>query len=367
MVEFEGTLELDETIESGQLIFDRIYTDILSINTKPLLPNSLPFDKWDYVMVFVAAAIGGAADIVLGKPGGFKEPKSFFGMGKDWMKENNMLKNPIDYQDLKSFGGDHRLYSYGHDLFRVFEAVRQIMVGEYKGISSGFTGEVTKIFSDYNNIDPTKAVAILFVHLFKDFFTSRFLPLPGVTYLANLNGNKMPEFIEELHLDHDFNLRVLTGQILSVTAIEVILRVYLKFKYFRTKEASELIDDKKAKMLLCSHSIAMLFNIGKVVVTKNPFMLNIPQLMKIIQYLYKLLKAENDRYKLRLQNKEMEIIMVGEQSVASKLLITYYSEIIDYYSLAIQNNEDIMERNEDIIGNAKYIESQFNDIIRRLN
>lgn len=367
MMKIDAMLEVDESVESGQLVFDRIYRDILSIDTKPLLPNSLPFDKWDYIMVFVASVIGGTADIVLGKPGGFKEPKSFFGMGKDWMKENNLKNNPIDFVQLNTYKGDHRLYSYGHDLFRIFEAVREIMHGEYKGISVGFTGEVTKIFSEYNNIDPTKAVAILFVHLFKDFFTSRSLPLPGVTYLANLNGNKMPEFIEELHLDHDFNLRVLTGQILSVTAIEIILRVYLKFKYFRSKEAPELIDEKKAKMLLCSHSIAMLFNIGKVVVTENPFMLNIPQLMKIIQYLYKLLKAENDRYKIRLQNKEIELKVLEGQAVTSNLLLINYMEIIDHFSLAIQNNEDIIGRNEDIIDNEKYITSQFGDIIRKLN
>ena len=64
---------------------------------------------------------------------------------------------------------------------------------------------------------------------------------------------------------------------------------------------------------------------------------------------------------------EIEIKIGGEHSVASNLLLVNYSEIIDYYSLAIQNNEDIMERNEDIIGNARYIGSQFDDIIRRLN
>jgi hypothetical protein len=241
------------------------------------------------------------------------------------------------------------------------------MFGNYKGISSGFAGEVTKIFSDYQNIDATKALSILFVHLFKDFFTKRSLPLPGVTYLANLNGDKMPEFIEELHLDHDFNLRVLTGQVLSVLAVEVILRVYLKFKYFRSKEAPELIDEKKAKMLLCSHSIAMLFNIGKVVVTQNPFMLNIPQLIKIIQYLYKLLKAENEKYKIRLQNKEIELKITGVQSIAFSSLLHNYSEVINYYNTIIQNNEYIIEQNDGIIGNAKLSDSQFNDILRRLN
>jgi hypothetical protein len=48
-------------------------------------------------------------------------------------------------------------------------------------------------------------------------------------------------------------------------------------------------------MLLLSHSTALLFNAGKVIVTKNPYLLNYPQIIAFTKYLFKLIILENNR------------------------------------------------------------------------
>lgn len=366
---FEVLLIVDDKISEAEFI-QLVMRDIEYIDTRPLFKESIPFDRWDWIVIGITSTIAGLADIMLGKPSGFKEPNinnnSFGGLGKK-LKEFELTNNPIDYQDLKSFGGDHRLFSYGHDLLRFFEGVRQTTAGEYAGISSGISGEVIKEFANYSPLSFEKAIIINIIHLMKDFCTARSLPIPGMTILANLNNDKMPEFAEKMYIDGGFNLRTVSGQILSVTIIELVIRVYLYIKHFNKDYKKELKDEKLNKMLITSHCIAMLFNLGKVAVTKNPLMLNVPQLMMIVKYSLKIYKKLFEHYRIRIDNKGKELEeMIGYADV-STYLVYQFDDIYDDYNKIIKQYKSIEEGNNKILDNSKDELEQFKNIKKLLN
>lgn len=344
-------------------IADASFFDDISFNH--LNDHTLPLDKWDWIMMVLSGSVGALCDLVIGHPKGMEEPKitnsSFGGLGEQ-LKQYDLKNNPIDYQEPGAFGGDHRLYSYGHDLFRFFEGVRQTMFGEYAGVSSVGWGELVKEFPEYEQLDFGTAVIVNLLHLFKDFCTVRSLPLPGMTVLANLNGDQMPAFAEKLYIDHGFNLRIVTGQALSVAAIEIMLRVYLFLRYFNADAPKEAIRSKRSKMLLFTHSFAMLFNLGKVAVTKNPFMLNVPQLLMIAKYCFQIARDSMDLRKQLISSKqfsftgqERDMLALYDNATTMNDIHSAYEESIQDYadirndqSIIILHNDKIAERIDDV-------------------
>lgn len=359
--DLNSLIVVDEKVDDA-VLFDNLVQYLNSIDTGTLIKDSIPLDKWDWIIVAVSGILGGLADLVIGNPKGFDEPKikndSMFGLGEK-IKAYDMKNNPIDFQDLKSFGGDHRLYSYGHDLTRFFEDVRQIMVGQYKGIYSGGSGgEIVKDFAGYTQIPFEKAIIIILLHLIKDFCTAKSLPIPGMTYLAKLNNNKMPEFAQKLYCDHGFNLRVLSGQVLSVAINEIIIRVYFGIRYHNETVDKDLLDEKRNKMLLMGHSISMIFNIGKVIVTKNPFMLNIPQLLMILRYILKLLNKQYQDYLKRKKNFKEGIELTGNYLIVQAQLINNLNSIIQTYEEVIQTNETMIQEYKQLIASSEQLQEE---------
>lgn len=336
----------------------------------------LPLDKWDFIFMAVAGTLGALADLVLGRAEGFPEPKikndSIWGLGKH-LKEYDIKKNPIDFQEPGAFGGDHRLYSYGHDLLRFFNGVRQTMTGEYVGISSVQGGVLNNVQSGYQNVDFKTALIMNILHLFKDYFTKRSLPIPGMSLLANFNGDKMPEFAEKLYIDNGFNLRVLSGQVLSVAVIEIILRVYLFIRYYKSGESKKAIEAKRTKMLFFTHSFAMLFNLGKVIVTKNPFMLNTGQLITLARYLFKIVQESLDYQKKLINNKlqgveiRRELVSVCVDQISCCQEIWYgYEEMDKNYALQRLTKDDIISDTRYCIGDAEEIKDIYSMILKKL-
>lgn len=369
-------LKIQDSSSNDEFI-TALLQDINNIDTSPLINDSLRLDQWDWVVVGFSSLLASLSDLVLGRPSGFKEPKvkndQLFGLGKK-INQYEMRNNPIDFQDLRSFGGDHRLYSYGHDLLRFFEGVRQTMVGEYRGISSGgITGEVVKQFSGYESIAWEKAVLINVLHLFKDFFTTKSLPIPGMSILANLNNNKMPEFAEKLY-DNGVNVRTMTAQAISITVIEISIRVFNFFKNYNKDIDSKLLEEKLQKMLLLSHSIAATFNLGKVVLTKNPFLLNTPQFILIFKYVIQLIKKQLDNYQKRIENKKYQIVRSSQYMNYSTIIVHEFSNIESIYFEFIKTNEELITKynalystNLKISRNSSDQSKQFKDVVKLLS
>lgn len=193
-----------------------------------------------------------------------------------------------------------------------------------------------------------------------------------MTILANLNNDKMPKFAEQLY-DNGVNVRTMSAQAISVAVIELTIRVYHFLSLYNQTVDKELRDEKLRKMLLLSHSIAATFNIGKVIVTKNPFLLNTSQFILILKYVYQALNKQMADFKKRVENEETQIIFTGEYLALSSLLVVEYSSIEQAYNEIIATNEqmvvkysEIVDANNRIIDVSSAQNAQFDDIHRQL-
>jgi hypothetical protein len=306
-----------------------------------LCVKSLDWSLGDFLCVFLTGVVGGLCDLVIGKADGFDEPKlknsSLGGLGKK-LKEYDLKSNPIDAHIPGAKLGDHRLYSYGHDLFRLIDGVRIIMNGKGKLGVAGTSGvlELSQLQEGFTPPDEIwKAVIVLLLHLFKDFWTHRSLPIPGSTIIADLNGHKMPQWLDVITNDKDVNLRTLTGQGLSYGVNEMIPWLYLNLSSSDKQLDKRLFSEKLSIMKLMGHTISMLFNVGKVIATKNPFLLNVAQMLRILSLATKVIG-------MSIERNHMAIIKVSNQALKNKLELLETMIITDKaVQLVIATNQAI--------------------------
>lgn len=368
--------------------------------------RSIPFDKYDFVLIFIAGLVGAACDIFWGKPAdgynGFLnravEPKInndfTFGLGKI-MKDYDLPNNPIDKHIPGIPVGDHRLYSYGHDLLRVFQTVKLMMTGTGPVGIRGLGGEVILeqapekwieslahlgiATNDLQAFDTlplderskiiVKILIILFLHLYKDFCSARSLPIPGSTFLANLNNDKMPEFLNELTNSKELNLRTLSGQALSIASIELILSIYALIRKKSDKEiyTDEQYKNKSGKIKLIAHSVALAFNIGKVILTGNLAFINFPQIIRIVHLSWNAVKAE-----IKINHDSIEKIDLGviknKYETAQTLILLddaiYYTKEFDI--LIADMKDEFNRRNRARNENLSKDFGQIDDLLRQL-
>jgi hypothetical protein len=297
--------------------------------------ESLKWDNYDLLCVFLTGVLGGVADILIGKPGGYEEPEikdiSFFGR-KIKLKPFDLKNNPIDKQIPGAFGGDHRLYSYGHDLLRILQGIRLILNGTGPvGINgSGGILELAQSPENYTAPDAVwKAIIVLALHLYKDFWTARSLPIPGSTLIAELNNNTMPEWLDKITNDKEFNLRMLSGQALSIGINELIPWLYLKIKYHNENIPNIMFVEKLTKMKLIGHTVSLLFNVGKVITTQNPLLLNYGQIIRILTLAVKAIVSEADmknkaKIKVGLQVHKNKLELLETMLITEKALVYTY-------------------------------------------
>ena len=345
--------------------------DSIAVELKSIDTNTIPWDKGDYIAVFLAGLLGGLADIFVGKPGGYSEMKiknnSFFGIGK-YLKEYDLKNNPIDKTIPGASCGDHRLFSYGHDLLRFAQGLRVVLTGKGKlGISPlGGELEILSIPENYKTPEQLwQGVLVLLLHLFKDFWTARSLPLPGSTWIAKINNSEMPKLLDELTNEHEVNLRQMSGQVISLTTIEIIIRIWLLLKYKDENFSAKQIDSKRSQMLLVGHSVAMLFNVGKIIVTQNPFFLNVPQMMRIIILAWKVTRDNNELkqnliIKDNLSILESKLMTMKTVLLLNDAIVVTCKTIVDFYDNQNEFYQDL-QRNDEAALNS------FDEISRYLN
>lgn len=273
----------------------------------------IPWDKWDYGFAFGAGLVGGGLDIFLGTPG--------FGLQEQMADKNSWIgrqmeeihnfhnkfpypnyKAPIDYTEAgKVGGGFHRGLTTGHDLFHPLEGIRQFMDGEFRGFywKDGekifFESSVTKGGTPFQPMNWSDAVLAWMIHMFCDFFSSASLSIPGTSYVYGMDNRALRIFVEKDLYQSGINLRHITLQTIPPTAIEVIIRSYIFFRYHKQTVDPDALTQKKTELLTVAHSISAGFNIGKVIVMEDPLLINIPQLIALSKTLIQLVLQEYNR------------------------------------------------------------------------
>lgn len=274
--------------------------------------RSIPFDKWDIIIVFSLAILEVSADFLLGDPkkGPSKEMSDKnSGLGKYFNSIHEDLdhtNNPLDFQGKISFeesakisfgGGDHRARTFGHDLFMFPFAIYQLCKGEF--IDGGYRDKVFQIVTStlnakgnpYVGLPFDQAIVSYVIHMVADFFSTKSLPIPGFGILAHLPDRDIRKMAADMYSD-GFNLRHMIVQSFTLLPAEILTRCYVHIRFWNSIYTNENKSAKIDKMLLMTHSIATAVNIGKVIITKNPSSINLPMILRVFSLCWKVIKDD---------------------------------------------------------------------------
>lgn len=199
-----------------------------------------------------------------------------------WEKAGKRL--PIDYMG-EGFGGRaHRIKSAGHDLARPFQALRQIMDGEFEGVRWSFGQRSSVKVSGQFDIVSSFEEALLrwIMHLGADVLTPMSLPIPGSSLLYELDNETVRKFAlhaySGLRAGEGLNLRSATvAPGMTALTTEVVVRSHVHLKAMRetgTFVLSPKEDRKRTELRLAAHSLVGAVSIGKAtaqgLITKHP-------------------------------------------------------------------------------------------------
>lgn len=191
---------------------------------------------------------------------------------------------PIDYMG-EGFGGRaHRIKSAGHDLARPFEALRQIMDGEFRGVRWSFGQRSNFTYSGRFDDVKTFEEALLrwVMHLTADVLTPMSLPIPGASRLYEMNNEAISNFAlhaySGLRTGEGLNLRSATvSPGITTLTVEVVIRTHVHLQSLKTPGTATPTRQeqrKQAELRLAAHSLVGAASIGKAtakgLITKHP-------------------------------------------------------------------------------------------------
>lgn len=235
----------------------------------------IPWDRDDVLAVGFATVLGVAAvwydtaiDTSVAK--GFGATKST-GWMRGWERAGKRL--PIDYTGPGFGGRAHRVRSPGHDLARPFEALRQIRRGEFRGVRWDYGDKHNiAIGGRFREVDSLAEALVLWAqHLAADVVTPMSLPMPGSSWLNELDNRALRTFAHEVYLGtsagNGLNVRsgILTPS-LSVITTEVILRTHVHARAYAATGGARLDEREQVRrneLLLAAHSLVGLASAGK--------------------------------------------------------------------------------------------------------
>ena len=316
--------------------------------------DQIPFDKWDYIISFSLALLEVAGDFFIGDPQFKHSLANKNGPFVQWLKQFHDSKKldhseqPLDYQGPGFGGSAHRGMTFGHDslplakilygsktnkdddqttangkkiyndalvardLLSVGMAIYSISSGTF--IDCKFTKEgayewvistVNQKGTSYESCGVFVALIKYLTHMLADFCSVMSLPIPGFSVLTHWPDRDVEAFAMKLYRD-GMNLRTMALQGIPVALTEIMLRLYVHFRYKDSQYTESQIDHKRNKLALISHGITTAVNIGKVVITKNPARLNLPLIARTF---YLVCKVTNEE--LSLTNKASTKVAMG--------------------------------------------------------
>lgn len=199
-----------------------------------------------------------------------------------WEKAGKRL--PIDYMGDGFGGRAHRIKSAGHDLARPFQALRQIMNGEFEGVRWSFGQQSTiKVSGRFDVVDSFEGALLRWImHLGADVLTPMSLPIPGMSLLYELDNETISKLARHaysgLRAGEGLNLRSATvAPGMTALTTEVVVRTHIHLTAMRETGNFELTrqqERKRTELRLAAHSLVGAVSIGKAtaqgLITKHP-------------------------------------------------------------------------------------------------
>lgn len=342
-----------ESLDYHSLVSEEELQEIERELNRPL-PRRERWEKGDFIAVFIAAAIGSLVDIVLSN-----RNNPITGQNSEFSKWLNQFHKheggaPIDYQTKGLGGGFHRGLSKGHDILRFVEAIIMFKNGRFEGVkyidgvAHKIVSTVNQYGTPYEQLGWIEAILKYAKHMFADLFSTCSLPFPGSSFLAECSNRDLRKLAATMY-QNGFNLKNIMIQSLSTIIVEVILRIYFGIKSVeKYKDEYELSEDysnfgavkefirpsskeKLHEMLLMSHAIVTAVNIGKVVIKKAPWEINVTEIISVVRYAIPVVKGVISRHSeyAKLLRSSEEIHARWEQLEGEVCLKDFEMEYLD--------------------------------------
>ena len=341
--------------------------------------DSVPIDRWDMLVTFLLASLEVAGDFFIGDPSFKHSLANKNGPFCKWLekfhdKASSTSKwwghngSVLDYQKgttkhLTGMAGDHRGKTFSHDMplarflygARVKEedstgtkvakrtydgfliahdllcfsiSIYSLCTGKF--VDFGYyvdksTGEKVfgKIVQDgFEQYNLFEAIVKYLVHMLADFCSSRSLPIPGFSILTHIPNRDVEAFALKLYRN-GMNLRTMALQSVPVGVTELLMSVYI---WIRSKDRKdeyfeEAWEHKKNKLLLIAHGITTAVNVGKVIITKSPWRLNLVVIVRTFQLMWKIIDEETKLTNNHILKLDEQILRARVESSKTLVLL----------------------------------------------
>ncbi len=389
------------------------YIDKITEEMNQICLDSIPFDKWDYIIAFSLALIEVAGDFFIGDPQFKHSLANKNGPFVKWMEQfhKHSPNSPLDWQGPGMLGskGDHRAMTFGHDSSPIARLLYGAKVNEedssvaktgkkiYNGtlllkdilsaglaiysVSSGkfidciFTKEGTyqwivatsnQYGTPYDSCNVFVAVFKYIAHLLADFCSSASLPIPGFSLLTHWPDRDVEAFALKLYRD-GMNLRTMLLQGIPVALTEIIMRIYVHCRHAEENFSEEQNEEKLNRLLLISHGITTAVNIGKVIISENPARLNLLLIARTFYLVWQELKRELMKTNKALLKNQMGVVKNRVETMQTLILLDKTMYMTEQYDRLIRNlRDDLHERQEGDDESQADFDTAFDDIISKM-
>lgn len=192
-------------------------------------------------------------------------------------------------------GPEHRLVGPTHDVFRLFRTIQLVRRGEFESAVKGVLkskGSYRDGLPPYLQVEKASdALILVLMHWAADFFSSRSLPLPGWSKLAEVDNRDFVAWLFKAYRE-GANLRTAVSQFLSnlsgLALISILLHVYRYIDLFWITERVDVSlstlrlgrDLRFRWMSRNANLTALGVTTGNALVTQNFFNWNYMAMMK---------------------------------------------------------------------------------------
>lgn len=320
--------------------------------------DTIPFDKWDYIVTFSLALMEVAGDFFISDP---KNPKSLAhtlsdknsrlgSFMNDIHKKLDHSGQPLDYQGTHFGGGDHRVRTFAHDILMFPLAIYMLMNGKFvdgfyeNGAFQKVVSSVNQFGNPYESLDFFDSIVGYATHMAADFFSSAGLPIPGYSILTHAPNREIRKFANDLYHD-GLNMRNLLLQGVPVALTELGMWIYTGLRYNGSSYSKAMIQHKKNKLLLIAHGIASAVNIGKVIITKNPVSLNLIMIARTFHLIWKVTVEELSLTNKAITQEAMGVVKARIETMQTLILLDKTIYETNQYNRLIENINASIEQN----------------------
>ena len=307
-------------------------------------------------------------------------------------------------------GGDHRAKTFGHDLplmrflfgsdvkeddstgtnvakrtYNTALIIRDILHfglalysicnGKFVDCVLSKDGKYVRICTttnQYGNVYPAYNIFVgvikYLVHMLADFCSNYSLPIPGWSLLSHFPDRDVEAFALKLYRN-GMNLRTMALQGIPVAVTELLMSLYIWLRSKDCKEnySEEAWERKKDKLLLVAHGITTAVNVGKVIITKAPWRLNLVVIARTFHLVFKVIAEESDFTNRHIEKSELGILKARIETAKTLILLdkaTYETQniqrLLDSLDLRIK------ETNQNVDNALNDLDKDFNNTFNNI-